>query len=69
MIIRQTRIIKGNTMRKIRNANNNVPRSKVFDISLLQKKPFELSRLEGFVDGHDDIFDVLATAPQERSHL
>ena len=56
-------------MRKIRNANNNVPRSKVFDISLLQKKPFELSRLEGFVDGHDDIFDVLATAPQERSHL
>ena len=58
-------------MRKIKNANNNVPTSKVFDIELLKRKPFELSRLEGFVDGHDDIFDVLADQKQqqERSSL
>jgi len=56
-------------MRNIRNANNNVPTNKVFDVNLLQTKPFELSRLKGFVDGHDDIFDVLATTPQERTHL
>jgi len=54
-------------MRKIRNANNNIPTSKVFDVNLLRSKPFELSRLEGFVDGEDDIFDILATKPQERT--
>ncbi|MFK7839581.1 MAG: hypothetical protein AB8B83_04560 [Bdellovibrionales bacterium] len=57
-------------MRKIRssNANNNVPTSKVFDINLLENRPFELSRLEGFVDGHDDIFDVLSQKqPKEQN--
>ena len=47
-------------MRKIKTANNNQSSGKVFDINLLQKRPFELSRLEGFVDGKDDIFDVLS---------
>ena len=38
----------------------NKPRSnKIFDISLLDRRAFELSRLEDFVEGKDDIFDVL----------
>ena len=48
---------------KIRSANNNSPKPSVFDINRLTRKPFELSRLQGFVDGHDDIFDVLADKP------
>lgn len=53
--------------RKIRSANNNAPQAKVFDIEILQSKPFELSRLAGFVDGHDDIFDVLSHSQQENN--
>jgi hypothetical protein len=54
-------------MRKYDSANGNNSQSKVFDIDLLKRKPFELSRLEGFVDGHDDIFDVLTEHKQEQT--
>lgn len=54
-------------MRKLKTANANSSKSKVFDLNLLSREPFELSRLEGFVDGNDDIFDVLANKMQERS--
>lgn len=56
-------------MRKLETANTNSLKSKVFNISLLTREPFELSRLEGFVDGSDDIFDVLANKMQEHSRL
>ena len=56
-------------MRKIETANTNSSESKVFDVNLLTREPFELSRLEGFVDGNDDIFDVLANKRQETSRL
>ena len=46
-------------MRKLETANTNQSESKVFNINLLTREPFELSRLEGFVEGQDDIFDVL----------
>lgn len=52
-------------MRKMTTANTNKVNSKVFDIDLLNRKTFELSRLEGFVDGTDDIFDVLATQQEQ----
>ena len=54
-------------MRKFDSANGNNSQSKVFDIDLLKRKPFELSRLEGFVEGHDDIFDVLSDQKQEQT--
>ena len=54
-------------MRNVKTANNNQSESKVFDINLLKRKPFELSRLQGFVDGEDDIFDVLAGETEERA--
>lgn len=54
-------------MRKFDTANGNNSQSKVFDIDLLKRKPFELSRLEGFVEGHDDIFDVLYDQKQEQT--
>lgn len=55
--------------RKIRSANNNIPRPSIFDLNRLERKPFELSRLEGFVDGNDDIFDVLSSKSKENAHL
>lgn len=54
-------------MRKHRTANNNSPKPTVFDISLLDRRAFELSRLKGFVDGEDDIFDVLSQDHQEKN--
>lgn len=51
--------------RKIRTANNNAPQPMVFNIDLLDRKPFELSRLDGFVDGKEDIFDVLSKDHKE----
>jgi len=55
--------------KKIRTANNNSPKPRIFDIHNLDRKPFELSRLEGFVDGSDDIFDVLGQNKQEQNRL
>jgi len=66
------KVIKGNTMmkfgRKIKSANNNAPNPTVFDIERLAHKPFALSRLEAFIDGNEDIFDVLASEPKETNH-
>ena len=59
-------------MRNFKSANTNSESSKVFDIDLLKTKPFELSRLQGFVDGEDDIFDVLSAKDnnkREQSHM
>lgn len=56
-------------MRKVTTANTNKVESRVFDIALLTREPFELSRLEGFVDGKEDIFDVLSSQSKEHSQL
>lgn len=54
-------------MRKIRTANNNAPKPQVFNVERLRGKAFQLSRLQAFIDGHDDIFDVLADTHQEKT--
>ncbi len=55
-------------MRQSIKTNNNTIQSKVFDISILERKAFELSRLNDFVDGHDDIFDVLHSDQNQQHH-
>jgi len=54
---------------KIKSANNNAPKTSVFDIEHLTKKPFALSRLEGFIEGNQDIFDVLSSEQKEQTQL